>query len=235
MTVEARAARARAESVPGARLPGAQYACEIDGLLVTATANDVRVEGGEQSLVWLSASKTPNARLQLLGWIAALVAVASGVTVRGAHLVGHGGAVELAPPRVAETARAHLTALVAIWRRLRASPLPLFPGLSPKLVADRGADGGADAEPARDPAARVRAAKGAWEGNVNARGDLDDPWVAALFGHLSIEDLADRGEAIVALAEAVFGPLAGAKPPKRGARRSAPGGAGGAGGEGVEA
>jgi exodeoxyribonuclease V gamma subunit len=214
---DAQKALKRAADIAGTEEDAMQWACEIDGLLVTATAADARRDQAGLNLVWLTASKTPNARLQMRGWVAALVAAAAGEKLGGAHLVGYGAKIELAPPGDAAAARARLEALVAIWRQLRTSPIPLFPALSPDVA--RAADGG-DEEPEAPPA-RVRGAQLAWEGGLGRVGDREDAWVSALFGHLSIDELAERADEIVALAEEVWSPLLRARVTKRAAKKAA--------------
>lgn len=202
---EAREARRRAEEIPGAPIGALAAKHEVDGLVVTATIADVRADGDDRRFVWATASSAPNARLELAGWTALLVATASGAAVRSAHLVGHARSVELRAPADAQDAKRHLATLVETWRTLRRAPLPLFPALS-RDVAER-----ARKTPDAEPAELVLEGSVAWHGSPWTRGDVQDPWVSALFGHLAIDALAERAESIVALATTVWGPLLEAK------------------------
>jgi exodeoxyribonuclease V gamma subunit len=207
--LEVREAKRRAASVTGLRSAPLQASCDADGLAVTAVATDVRETGGDLQLVWVTASKDPNATQLLLGWITLLVAVASGAGARAAHVIGCRSSVELAAPADADTAHAHLAALVQSWRRIRRGPLPLFPRLSRDLV------NGSLKEPSMDAADLVEGLESVWEGAPHARGDRDDPWVSALFGHLSVEDLARDAGALLEAANPVWRPLLQARVSKK--------------------
>lgn len=201
---DARSARQRAERLPGARVDELQLACAIDEVTVSAVATDVRVVGAQRDLVWTSASKKPNLRSQLVAWITLLVACASGQPVRAAWVVGCSTTFELRAPAVDE-ARAHLRALVDTWKSVRRGPLLLFPSLSCHALAGRRDHPGV---PAR---AILLETRERWEGAPFVRGDVTDPWVSALFGHLSIEDLGDVADTVIANAERVWGALLDAR------------------------
>lgn len=200
---QARAAHRSAGEIPGTRAEPLQFSCRAEDVVVAATARDVRSDGAKQRLVWLTASKSPNARQQLVAWITLVAAAASGIPVHGAHIAACGGAIELRAPSDVAAARAHLSALVRSWRDVRRSPVLLFPSLSREIVAAR------IRKPAGTPADWVRAAASAqWDG-ARAAGPADrhDAWVQPLFGHLGIEDLVERAEALVHNANLVWGPL----------------------------
>lgn len=206
---EVATARKRADELPGGPTEPLHASVTVDGLVVTATANDVRWDGEQRRLVWLTGGKSPSDRSQLIAWITLLVAVAAGESVGFAHLVGHETNVALAAPAGAEAAAERLAALVEVWRALRQSPLPLFPALSRALIAEK------RRSPAVNDAALVRGRSGEWTGSPRSRGELDDLWVSALFGHLTIDDLAEDAERIVRLAATVWLPLLDAQGSKQ--------------------
>ncbi len=205
-------ARRRAAEVAGDRRDALAVACEIDGLLVSGVATDVRAEGGELRFVELTAHKTPGAKQQLVAWIRLLVAVAAGEPARAAHVIGCDASVELRAPDHAARAREHLAALVTTYREARRATLPLFATLSPAIAAARLAD------PARPARAIVESEASSWEGSAFHGGDSDDRWVGALFGHLAFDDLVDRAEELVQLSTRVWGPLLAAVVRKRRAK-----------------
>ena len=198
---EAGEAQRRAARVEGVAEDPLQLSCDADGLTLTAVATDVRADGDGLALVWVTASKDPAPSQQLVGWITLLIAVATGVGVRRAHVVGCRSAIELGTPDGAEAARAHLTALVQTWRRVRHGPLPLFPTLSRELVMRSLKD------PSASPADLVERLEPAWEGAPHRAGDRNDPWVCALFGHLSVDDPAKDAAALLEAARPVWMPL----------------------------
>lgn len=200
---EAREARQQASRVPGAKQPPLSLRWNVDGTVVTAVAPDPRARDGELRLVWLTASRTPNARLQLLSWITLLVATASGLRVQAAHLASCGeSSVVLRAPQTPAEAHAHLAKLVAMRRRVRQDLVLLFPKLSRELLAVM------DKAPTADAARRVSLASPKWEGGFNAPpGDRQDAWVEPLYGRLTIDDLVLRADELVEEAEAVWGPL----------------------------
>ncbi len=149
----------------------------------------------------MTASKNPASTQQLIGWITLLIAVANGIEVRAAHVVGCRTLIELAAPGNGDEARAHLTALVQSWRRLRSGPLPLFPTLSRDLVAR------SLKEPSAAPADLIERLESVWEGAPHRAGDRHDPWVSALFGHLSADDLARDATSVLEAASTVWRPL----------------------------
>lgn len=206
----------RASEVPGSKSEPLQVSCDVDGLLVTAVATDVRTDGADRRLVWMTPSKGPNARLQLVAWITLLVAVVGGTDVRAAHLVGCGTSLELRATADCARALEHLSALVKMWRRVRGGPVPLFPKLSRALV------GCALADPTAEPASLLHRAEAAWEGTMIEQGDRYDPWVSSLFGHLTVDDLADRAKVVVDEASLVWQPLLGAIPSKPKAKTATP-------------
>jgi exonuclease V gamma subunit len=167
--------------------------------------------------VWATASDTPGPRLQLVGWITLLVAVASGAPCRAAHLVGCAREIELTAPAACESARAHLSALVEAWRRLRVGPVRLFPRLS-RAVVERSLR-----YPSADATAALRAVIDEWDGAPHRAGDRSDPWVSALFGHLSSDELVNDAGAILAAASAVWRPLLEARAAKSKAKTAAAG------------
>ena len=207
---EAREARRRAEAVPGVRTEALQASCEVGGVVVSAAAADVRLEDGDRRLVWVTASKGANGRAELTAWVTLIVAVAAGEAVVSAHVCGHGKEATLHAPSAAD-ARAHLDALVRTWREVRGGPIPLFPALS-RAVALRLAK---DAQ--LSPAGAVEASDAAWSGSSMAAGDHEDPWVSAIFGHLGIEDLAERATEVCERAVRVWGPVLAAGTDAKGA------------------
>ncbi|MBI2392065.1 MAG: exodeoxyribonuclease V subunit gamma [Deltaproteobacteria bacterium] len=201
---DARSARERAERLAGGPVEELQLACEVDGVTLSAIATDVRAVGDRRDLVWTTASKKPNLRSQLIGWITLLVACASDRAVRAAWVVGCNTTFELRAP-AAEAARTHLRALVFAWKAARRGPLLLFPSLSCHALAGR------RDHPQLPARTVVLDTRERWEGAPFMRGDVTDPWVSALFGHLSIEDLGDLAETLLENAEAVWGPLLDAR------------------------
>ncbi len=199
---QAREARQQASRIPGDELPPRFLVCKVEGTVVTAVAPDPRLQDAELRLVWLTASKTPNARLQLLSWITLLTATASGTAVRSAHLIGCENSVVLRAPHTPDEARGHLARLLAVRKRVRQDLVPLFPRLSRELLVQR------DKTAAADPAKWLSQAAAKWEGGHNAPpGDRQDAWVQPFYGHLSIADLAVRADEIFTEAEGVWGPL----------------------------
>lgn len=206
---EASEARRRADEIPGRPTGPLTTSCAVDGLALTATIADVRADGDDRRFVWVTASKAPNLRLELTAWIALLVTISAGTRAHSAHLIGRAGSLELRAPPDADEARRHLATLIATWRAVRRGPVLMFPSLS-RAVA-RASKGAPDASPGD----LLDAAGAAWTGNAWTPGDADDPWVAPLFGHRTIDDLAADAEPILALATSVWGPLLDAVVSKR--------------------
>jgi exodeoxyribonuclease V gamma subunit len=198
---EAGEAWRRAREVPGGASGPLAVAVEVDGMLVTAVATDVRLDEEGRRLVWVTASKDPSDRAELCAWVSLLVAVAADAAVSSAHVCGWGSSTSLRAPPSAAVARSHLTDLVRIYRRLRTAPVLLFANLSRKVGESLRDD------PELGAAERVWKAAGEWAGSDFKRGDLHDVWVASLFWDHDIADLADRAEPIVALARRVYLPL----------------------------
>lgn len=198
---DAAAAKASAASVGGARREPVRVRVDVEGVAVTAVAADARDDGALR-LVWTVANKEPGAMAKLVAWVTLLAGVAAGERVASAHVCGFGGATTLRAPAPAE-ACARLAELVRLARAARSAPILLFPKLSPdvarRLAKSRGAP----------PEEIVRACEAAWVDGGDHPGDLGDPWVAALFGHLGLDELEERAAEIVALAEAVWGPIEG--------------------------
>jgi exonuclease V gamma subunit len=200
---EAREAQQQARRVPGVKQQPLQLSWNVEGTTMVAVASDPREQGADLRLVWLTASRTPNARLQLLSWITLLIATASGGRVRSAHLAACESSMVLRAPRTAEEAQAHLAKLVATRRRVRQDLVPLFPKLSRELLVQRAKS------PAAEPARLVTASVAKWEGGGFGAppGDRKDAWVEPLYGHLTIDDLALRADELLGVATDVWGPL----------------------------
>ena len=232
------------------RLPGGAmadpptFACSVRSeaeardLIVTASAPQVREADDDLWLVWQTASESPNGRARLLAWTSLLVATLDterGERVRGAVIVGcadgakgdYDGVVHFARP---VEARRSLERLIEVRRLVRSGPVWLFPMLSAKL--------GVPPKKEASAADRVRdAAEACWCKEVPGTpfaGDLADRWVSDMFGHLGVEDLVARADALVALAETVWSDalgegvagLPGAPPkPERKKAAAAPAGA----------
>ncbi len=179
----------------------------VEGITVSDSPCELRSDGISQRAVWVTASGKPGARLELTAWISLLVAVANRAPVAEAVIVGCGdgsGAARLAlrAPANPEAAMRHLSELVKVWSELRASPMLLFPSLSRAVaLTQTSPENGRDAETA------VRELEKNWEGDSHTSGDRQNVWVSALFGHLDIEDLAERAKPIAEHARRVWAPL----------------------------
>ncbi len=173
-----------------------------DGTELFGGLTNVYQRDGQLLLHWVTASKAPNATLQLQAWLTLLAAQAAGLPVAAARAVGSAdkdkdAEVWFVPPPVDE-ARALLADLVAVWRSARCQPVPLFGVTSPALAEVLAREPDA-------PAATVqRVLLDNWSGNDRTRGDADDAAVVQLFGEdppvalaqaadpLSLRDLALR-------------------------------------------
>jgi exodeoxyribonuclease V gamma subunit len=183
------------------------------------SAADVRWRGERCLLEWLTASRTPNDRLQLLAWLHVLVAAAMGAPVVGARLVGAGTAARaaraagqfLAWDGSPDSARALLADAVAVWRGARRRPLKLFRRTSGGLADVLAGVPDDEPRPLSDPDVRgaaFKAVRTGWEGAFQRAGDRDDVWVAPCFGGYDpVRDLDDpHPEGLVALARRVWLP-----------------------------
>ncbi len=190
------------DGLVGAHRLGPRAACvRVGGRELRALAPDVRQVGAGEVLVWSSASEQPSDALLLEAWYTLLVLRVSGDRPAKAHLVGLKKSCvleALAAPK-AEEALGH--ALVA-YDAVRAGPVPLFDRLSRGLV---------EQALRKKRAFRAREAlsqlEGDWVGSSWKPGLVDDPWVEPLFGHLSLDDLADRCDELLARARPVWEPL----------------------------
>ncbi len=210
---EARTVLGRLERL-GARVQSGQLslATTASGVLIGATVPELRQSAEGPKLCWPTARRSVkgSALAQMQVWVSLLVARASGHEVERGVVVGVGDELELGLPAGLD-AQAALGALLALRARVRSETLLLFPKLSLELVAAR-----RSAKRRLEDRALVRSRRGVWEGNGMDAGDRDDPWVGALFGHLSIDDLADRATELLELAESVWGPVFDARPQRAG-------------------
>lgn len=191
------------KALGGTTVPAGQWSWSVGEVVVSAGASQVRALPTGLELVFTTASKQANERTMLLGWLTLLVAKASGGDVAAVHLVGYDASsiVTLTAPDTALQAQQHLASLVAQWRGVLTSPVRLFPKLSPALVKAR------RKSPQATASTLVSDNRKAWEGGHMSRGDLDDPFVAGLFGHLTVEELQERADELLEVAERVWGPL----------------------------
>lgn len=198
----------------GARVDSGQLALAttVGGALLGATVPELRRGDEGLRLCWPTARKSVkgSALAQMQAWVSLLLARASGHEAERGVVVGVGDELELVLPAEID-AQAALGALLALRARVRSEALLLFPKISLELVAAR-----RSGKRRLEDRALVRSKRAAWEGNGMESGDRDDPWVGALFGHLSIDDLADRAAELLELAEEVWGPVFDARPQRAG-------------------
>lgn len=174
---------------------------QVDDRVVTVTGRAPRWlrDGDAVWLEWTLGSKL-GAKHKLIAWVELLVAKLVCPEVVGARIVAWKAekdddkpveAVRLVAPDE-QGCRAHLSALLEVWREVRKRRVALFPKLSAAL--------GTGDWKAGDLAKR---GKGHWEK------DLDDLWVAALWGDTEFDDLlAKHGHELETLAKRVWGPVA---------------------------
>lgn len=174
---------------------------QVDDRVVTVTGRAPRWlrDGDAVWLEWTLGSKL-GAKHKLIAWVELLVAKLVCPEVVGARIVAWKAekdddkpveAVRLVAPDE-QGCRAHLSALLEVWREVRKRRVALFPKLSAALGTGDWKEG--------DLAKR---GKGHWEK------DLDDLWVAALWGDTEFDDLlAKHGHELETLAKRVWGPVA---------------------------
>ena len=192
-------------------------------LRIVGTLRDLRrlqTPAGERFLhTTCAASSITNVRRRLVAWVTLLAGRASGLDL-DVELLGPPparsklpyGQVGLSAPELdAASARARLVALARLWIRLRCEPLPLFAMTSQKIATALHNEGAqVDAAGHGTPSsALVAAASKGLNGGFKGRGDLDDPYTAALFGGVDIEDLMEREgpDSVRGLAAAVWLPF----------------------------
>ncbi|MBM4359855.1 MAG: exodeoxyribonuclease V subunit gamma [Deltaproteobacteria bacterium] len=187
---EAAAAIARAATFGRTLAKPLDAGVTVHGLTVAVHCSDVRLADGadpatNRVLVWVTPSSTPNTRSQLQAWITLLVARAAGETIQGARLAGYTKTAEFDGPTVAtpEQARSELERLVGLYLDARKAALPLFPKLS-RAVAEHAAK-----DPDASPDELLDACAAKWDGDFNGPGDKDDPWVAAVYPDVTLEEL----------------------------------------------
>lgn len=191
----------QARALGGDRVELDPVAFEHDGLTLGAAVVDARRIDGALVFVWTTASKEAKEKLLLEAWLTLLVARAEGLDVERAILVGFQHTHELSAPNEAE-AREWLAELIGLFRRSRTGPTLLVPKLSKAIVE------ASTKRPDLPLDDLVRAKQGKWDGDSDyGEGALEDAWVHALFGHLTIDDLADRAADVFDLASAVWAPL----------------------------
>ncbi len=200
--------------------PAASIRHEIDGLRLAGRVDRVRRSAdGALLLEWLVAGKVGAGKRALRAWVHLLAACATaedGVSLAGARILGvHGKEPEtwLAAPSK-DDAAAMLADLVAVWRRARRRPLPLFEKTSAALAAGLPAPGQA-ADPKKVSRARGKVAS-AWEGSSfggnTIPGEREDRQIAALWaGWSPLDGSLDPADAepfgFVDLAARVWAPL----------------------------
>jgi exodeoxyribonuclease V gamma subunit len=159
-----------------------------DGMQLTGAVHDVVLLDGKLLLQWWTPSSQANDKARLGAWLHLLVAVAAGHPVAGARLVGHGSSTKTKAAGgdfmvfngTVEEARAALAGHVAVWRRARQEPLPLFPKTSmaaAKVLLDHEDD--LDAPGAR--VALVGAVATGFHGDKFTKGDIHDRWITTFF------------------------------------------------------
>jgi exodeoxyribonuclease V gamma subunit len=195
---EARRSFSRARDLGGELIALDPLGWKADGLTLNAAVQDARRVDDALVFVWTTASKTANESLQLEAWLTMLLARAQDLEVERSYLVGYEGTIELTA-LTRPLAIEHLQTIIALYREARSGPIPLFPKLSRALVDSRDVD--------QSAARRIIAQKSAWEPGGKTRAALDDPWVHALYGDLTIEDLAARADDVLQKAEVLWAPL----------------------------
>lgn len=189
----------------------APVAYNVGGVDVRAVPTEVRLaraeDGGPEHEihVWMVAGDAPQERVALLAWITLLVVCAHGSPVHGAVIVHRNETWTFAAP---STPRPILEALVACWREVRGRPSLLVPKFSRSVAEAR------QKHPDKSGSELLLQCRQYWEMLEHQRGSrpaLNNAWVAALFGHLSVTDLIPRAVEIEALATSVWGPLLEAK------------------------
>jgi exodeoxyribonuclease V gamma subunit len=182
-----------------------------DGVTVRGACDDVRVDaGGDLVLVRrvYTRSVDPRSHMEfaLLVALAALSrpddagrVVRRGVLLSAASDINRARLSLRAPD--AHAGRALLTYAVALSRRAQVEAVPLFRRLSYALAQ-------LTSSPPSPPSQQVTQALKAWD-DGQGRGDSHDPWVAALFGGLTGNALAEpaRAAQLVAEATAVWAPV----------------------------
>jgi exodeoxyribonuclease V gamma subunit len=170
-------------------------------------------DGTELLLQWHSVSKESSSKMKMAAWLHLLTAVALGHPVVGARLVGWGDTstakkaagdflmFEGGP----DEARAQLEEFVALWRRARTCPVPLFVVTSYKAAEVLHAFGSSAGVNVR---LRAAVSEG-WSGTKQIRGDTADRWIGTFFGDYDpLDHLDDVGEhSLLGLAERVWQPL----------------------------
>lgn len=143
-------------------------------------------------LGWVTASKSNQNRGLLKAYVHLLAAVAAGLPVRKARVVGGDAAQVLRigapgddPAGLADEAKAALTRLIAVWRAGRARPLPLFEKTSCALATAMGDDGSIG-----DIFAAADKVEDAWSGRLP---EVDDASIRAFFGDFDPVSHIDQG------------------------------------------
>lgn len=195
-----------------------QLPCKVT---VSGAAQQVRQgPDGELLLQWLDAGAAISAKRRLKAWVHLLAAKCCQQEVAGARVVGNldkGKPTELwlVAPAEQQAAKDLLDALVTRWKLGRRRALPLFAHSSLELATKAHSYEGKldDPEVALKLANAVRVK---WWGKPPfTMGDIDDRWVAAIFGDYDpSEDLADLGQpkdgGFVSLALSVWAPVVAA-------------------------
>ena len=215
--IRARAVATHLEAVDGHTADPLDLSVPLgDGWRLVGRVDNVRTRGEEHLLQWYTASATANERLKLRAWLHLLAARAAGHEVVGARLVGYksretgeaAGGDFLTFSGDAAAARARLEELVALWRLARGRPLMLF-RMTSSAIADVLVTYDDDLG-ARGAWVRLTGAvAAAWHGTREARGDVQNPWIATLFvDHDPLDHLEDDSDlGLIALARQVWLPV----------------------------